>query len=72
MTHPSSDTRELMAHFLAAEVPPATEADLDRLFTRINAQLAEITRILTEHTRLLERLPEAVCKALTEPEEHTP
>lgn len=33
-------------------------------FERIERDLAVILRILTEHTRLLERLPDAICEAL--------
>ena len=32
----------------------------DDRFARIEAQMAEINRVLNEHSRMLERLPEAV------------
>jgi hypothetical protein len=32
----------------------------DERFARIEAEMAEIIRVLNEHSRMLERLPEAV------------
>ena len=37
---------------------------MDEGFARIEAQLAEILRILNKHTRILERLPETICEAI--------
>jgi hypothetical protein len=36
------------------------ERETAERFARIEAQIAEIIRVLNEHTRILERLPEAV------------
>jgi hypothetical protein len=33
-------------------------------FARIEADMAAILRVLSEHSRLLERLPEAVCEKI--------
>jgi hypothetical protein len=36
------------------------ERKADERFSRIEAKMSEIIRVLSEHTRILERLPEAV------------
>jgi hypothetical protein len=36
------------------------KCESDERFARIESQMAEIIRVLNEHSRLLERLPEAV------------
>jgi hypothetical protein len=38
----------------------ALKRQSDERFARIEAQMAEIIRVLNEHTRVLERLPEAI------------
>jgi hypothetical protein len=40
------------------------EREMAERFARIEAQMAEIIRVLAEHGRLLERLTEAVCERI--------
>ncbi len=63
---------EAMAMLIQCEVAfasrlSATEArfaPMDERFARIERDLATILHILSEHSRLLERLPEAICHKL--------
>ena len=59
----------LLIHNQAAFVAQMSETDKkwlelktqsDERFMRIESQMAEIIRVLTEHNRMLERLPEAI------------